>query len=67
MTVTTTSTTTPNRSQLNGTVFAVAPAPAGGYWEAAKDSGIFSFGDATFSGSMGGKALNQPIVGMAGS
>ncbi len=38
---------------------------SGGYWEVASDGGIFSFGDATFFGSMGGQALNKPIVGMA--
>ncbi|MGH9087298.1 MAG: SpoIID/LytB domain-containing protein, partial [Acidimicrobiales bacterium] len=37
----------------------------GGYWEVASDGGIFSFGNAGFHGSMGGKPLNQPIVGMA--
>ena len=37
----------------------------GGYWEVASDGGIFTFGDATFYGSMGAKPLNQPIVGMA--
>jgi hypothetical protein len=31
----------------------------------ASDGGIFSFGDAPFLGSMGGQALDQPIVGMA--
>ena len=31
----------------------------------ASDGGIFSFGDAAFHGSMGGKPLNKPIVGMA--
>jgi peptidoglycan/xylan/chitin deacetylase (PgdA/CDA1 family) len=36
-----------------------------GYWEVAADGGIFSFGDAEFHGSMGGTALNAPIVGMA--
>ncbi len=36
-----------------------------GYWEVASDGGIFSFGDATFYGSMGGQKLNQPIVGIA--
>ena len=42
------------------------PHPRGnGYWEVASDGGIFSFGDAAFYGSMGGKALNKPIVGMA--
>ena len=37
----------------------------GGYWLVASDGGIFSFGDAKFYGSMGGKPLNQPIVGMS--
>ena len=37
----------------------------GGYWEVAGDGGIFSFGDATFHGSMGATPLNAPIVGMA--
>ena len=36
-----------------------------GYWEVASDGGIFSFGDAAFHGSMGGKPLNAPIVAMA--
>ena len=31
----------------------------------ASDGGMFSFGDAHFYGSMGGKPLNKPIVGMA--
>jgi len=35
-----------------------------GYWEVASDGGIFSF-TAPFFGSMGGKPLNAPIVGMA--
>jgi hypothetical protein len=30
----------------------------------ASDGGIFSFGSAKFYGSMGGKPLNQPIVGL---
>jgi hypothetical protein len=35
-----------------------------GYHEVASDGGLFSF-NAPFSGSMGGKPLNAPIVGMA--
>ena len=31
----------------------------------ASDGGIFSFGDAAFHGSMGGRPLDAPIVGMA--
>ncbi len=42
----------------------VAPPPTG-YWEVASDGGIFAFGDAAFYGSMGGKPLNQPVVGIA--
>jgi Glycosyl hydrolases family 43 len=40
-----------------------------GYWLAASDGGIFSFGNAPFFGSMGGQPLDQPldqpIVGIA--
>ncbi len=46
---------------LSGTV----PQAPHGYWFVARDGGIFSFGDAKFYGSMGGKHLNKPIVGMA--
>ena len=38
---------------------------AEGYWLVGSDGGVFSFGDAGFYGSMGGKHLNAPIVGMA--
>jgi hypothetical protein len=37
----------------------------GGYWLVATDGGIFSFGDAGFSGSVGGQPLNAPMTGMA--
>ena len=37
----------------------------GGYWTDATDGGIFTYGDASFFGSMGGTALNAPMVGMA--
>jgi hypothetical protein len=40
--------------------------PSGhGYWLVASDGGLFAFGDAPFDGSMGGKKLNGPVVGMA--
>ena len=45
----------------------VAAPDGAGYWEVASDGGIFSFGDASFHGSMGGTPLNAPIVGMAGT
>jgi len=31
----------------------------------ASDGGIFTYGDAVFSGSMGGSQLNSPMVAMA--
>ena len=34
-----------------------------GYWSFASDGGVFSFGDATFLGSVGGRPLNEPVVG----
>jgi peptidoglycan hydrolase-like amidase len=39
----------------------------GGYWIDASDGGVFSFGNAHFFGSMGGKPLNQAMVGMVGT
>jgi hypothetical protein len=39
--------------------------PATGYRQVASDGGIFAFGSAPFEGSMGGRSLNAPIVGMA--
>ena len=35
-----------------------------GYWLVSSDGGVFSFGDAAFAGSMAGKALNAPVVGI---
>jgi hypothetical protein len=37
-----------------------------GYRFVASDGGIFSY-NAPFYGSMGGKPLNKPVVGMAGT
>ena len=39
--------------------------PGTAYWLAGSDGGIFNFGGAAFYGSMGGKPLNKPIVGIA--
>ncbi len=36
-----------------------------GYWLAASNGGVFSFGGARFYGSAGNLVLNKPIVGMA--
>jgi hypothetical protein len=49
---------------------AAAPAtatPTQGYWEAAADGGVFTFGTAAFYGSMGGQQLNAPVVGVSGT
>ena len=35
--------------------------------EVASDGGVFTFGDAAFSGSLGGRQLNAPMVGAANS
>ena len=35
-----------------------------GYWLAASDGGVFSFGEASFFGSTGGTALDRPVVAM---
>jgi len=42
-----------------------ASVPTAGYLEVASDGGQFAFGNAAFDGSMGGKPLNEPVVGMA--
>lgn len=34
-----------------------------GYWVAASDGGVFTFGDAGFVGSLGGQSIPSPIVG----
>ncbi|HXZ61922.1 MAG TPA: Ig-like domain repeat protein [Acidimicrobiales bacterium] len=39
-------------------------AAARGYWLVGSDGGIFSFGAASFWGSMGGKPLQRPVVGI---
>jgi hypothetical protein len=39
--------------------------PTEGYAMLGSDGGIFSFGNAGFFGSMGGKRLNEPVVDMA--
>lgn len=49
----------------NRLIVASATDPAtGGYWLAATDGGVFSFG-APFEGSAGGLLLRSPVVGMA--
>ena len=63
------------RRPLPGVHGGEAPGPAhrgdgatpdgGGYWLVAADGGVFAYGDALFLGSMGGKHLDSPVVGMA--
>ena len=42
-----------------------ANADGDGYWLQGSDGGIFTFGHAEFYGSMGGRHLNAPMVGIA--
>ena len=52
-------------SAPNAPMVGMAATPDGrGTWAEGSDGGIFTFGDAAFFGSMGGKPLNKPIVGM---
>ena len=37
----------------------------GGYWLVGADGGVFSFGDASYHGSLGGRQLGKAIVAMA--
>ncbi len=43
----------------------VGTADGKGYWIVGEDGGVFSYGDAQFYGSMGGKHLNAPVAGIA--
>jgi hypothetical protein len=51
---------------LNAPVVGIAVTSDGnGYWLAGADGGVFSFGSATFGGSMVNTALVKPVVGIA--
>ena len=39
--------------------------PARAIGSSSSDGGVFAFGDAIYRGSMGGRHLNRPVVGMA--
>ena len=54
----------PSAAQISATSIA-GGATGKGYWLAASDGGIFSYGNAGFLGSTGGITLNKPIVGIA--
>jgi hypothetical protein len=56
--------TSPRGTSVIGLLDRFTYVPAG-YWEVAADGGIFTFGTDQFYGSMGGKPLNAPMVGMA--
>ncbi len=47
------------------TLGAAATPDGRGVWTAATDGGVFTYGDAQFHGSMGGKTLNAPVIGIA--
>ena len=50
---------------LNQPIVAMAATPSGhGYEFAANDGGIFTFGDASYFGSLGGIAGGPPVVGL---
>ncbi|HEV7526163.1 MAG TPA: hypothetical protein VGP92_14420 [Acidimicrobiia bacterium] len=52
--------------QLNANFVDIAATPSGrGYWTAASDGGVFTFGDAQFLGSVGDRVLARPVVGIA--
>ena len=53
------------KRQLCGVLASGTAQPEAGYRMTAGDGGVFAFGNATFHGSMGGTALNSPVVGMS--
>jgi Putative Ig domain len=54
-----------NRAPVAGSVLTATP-DGGGYWIAGADGGVFSYGNATFHGSLvGSVTLNAPITGIA--
>jgi hypothetical protein len=51
-------------SRAGGIFLAVVPDGAG-YWVASPDGAVTAYGNAVVYGSMAGKSLNEPVVGMA--
>jgi Cysteine-rich secretory protein family len=51
-------------AEPTGSAATVGTPGTGGYWLAARDGGIFAFGDVPFLGSAGGLPLVQPVVAM---
>ncbi len=53
-------------SSITSPAVAMAPtADSGGYWLAASNGVVATFGNAAFEGDAGGLSLNAPVVGMA--
>ena len=51
---------------INQPVVGITASPdRGGYWLLTRDGGVFTYGDAGYSGSVGNTVLNEPMVGMA--
>jgi len=50
---------------LFGVLLFAGGSAGNGYWLAAADGGVFSFGSAPFEGSMGGESMRGPVVGIA--
>jgi hypothetical protein len=47
-------------------VSAIAATSSGqGYWMAAKDGGVFAYGDAPYLGGVADKRVNSPVIGLA--
>lgn len=57
--------TPPGAPMANAPFAAVLVHPEGGYLEIGEDGGVFAFGGAPFYGSLGGQALNHPIIDAA--
>ena len=52
-------------ARLSGPIVGMAATPSGhGYYLLGRDGGIFTFGDARFYGSTGGRHLNAPVLDM---
>jgi hypothetical protein len=51
---------------LNRPIVAIAATPdGGGYWLAATDGGVFTYGDAAFHGAFSSPPLAHPIAAVA--
>jgi hypothetical protein len=55
----------PSQAKLLSAQMTAQDPSGNGYWLAASDGGVFTFGDAQFFGSMGGHHLNSHIVGIS--